>query len=147
MAECTNIELRKAREAKALTRWQLGNMLGVSESTIERWERGEVMPSPDDIDRLGDSVGDPQLWHDWMLSNCESYRKRYRCDEAKDTVNTPMRVMRTRYAMEDLQGLQAQTERDAMDNGYVDDPALRKAYSDKLKAAIAVLAAALQDVG
>ena len=61
MAECTNIELRKAREAKALTRWQLGNLLGVSESTIERWERGEVVPAPDVADLVGVSPGRERL--------------------------------------------------------------------------------------
>ena len=45
MAEYTEKDLRKAREARNLSRWKLGELIGVSESTVERWETGETLPN------------------------------------------------------------------------------------------------------
>ena len=74
MAEFTEKDLRKARESKGLPRWKLGEKIGVSESTIERWESGETVPTPEDIDNIGEALGEPTLWHKWMLSHYDSYR-------------------------------------------------------------------------
>ena len=49
MAECTGLDLRKARDAQKMPRWQLGQMIGVSEDTIRRWEMDEIRPEPDDV--------------------------------------------------------------------------------------------------
>jgi transcriptional regulator with XRE-family HTH domain len=53
-------------------RWKLSELLGVSESTLARWESGEIRPDPDDVDRLAAAVGDLTLWHRWMLSTYDS---------------------------------------------------------------------------
>ena len=44
MAEFTHKELKLARETQSIPRWKMGMEIGVSESTIERWESGETLP-------------------------------------------------------------------------------------------------------
>ncbi len=133
MPECTNQDLRNAREAQNIPRWKLGSLIGVSESTIERWERGEVLPSPDDVDRIGEAVGDPTLWHRWMLSNVESYRKRY--SETRN-LSLPVAIMSVGHRMEDIKALQYMVERDAVD-GQIDDAKTRDEYERAIKNLIA----------
>lgn len=45
-------ELRKAREAAGLNQRRLSAKVGVSHVTIGRWERGEVVPRPEDVSAL-----------------------------------------------------------------------------------------------
>ena len=142
MAECTNLDLRKAREARKMPRWQLAQQLGVSADTIERWERGEVKPEPDDVDRMGEALQAPDLWHQWMLSNCESYRKRYL---GVETLALPVSVMRLRYAMEDALAMMNPVERDVID-GRLDDQRLKESFSQALKLLIAALTDTAQKI-
>lgn len=44
--------LNKLRNSKDLSRNGMGDLLGVSESTIKRWERGEAVPSMTDVIRI-----------------------------------------------------------------------------------------------
>ena len=118
-------------------------MLGVSESTIGRWENGEVQPEPDDVDRYASAVGDVMLWHRWMLSNYESYRKRY--FDAVDQ-SLPVSIARSRYEMEDVMRLHDRVERDALD-GTINDIDLKNAYAKEIKEAIVALSDTLQRLG
>ena len=52
MAEFTHLDLRREREARKMQRWKLADAVGVSEWTVERWEKGEVIPDPDDVGRI-----------------------------------------------------------------------------------------------
>jgi len=140
LPECTNIDLEIARSRKKIPRWKLAAMLGVSESTIARWENGEVQPEPDDVDRFAAAVGDVMLWHRWMLSNYESYRKRY-FDAADQSL--PVSIARSRYEMEDVMRLHDRVERDALD-GTIDDIHLKNTYAKEIKEAIAALSDTLQ---
>lgn len=45
-------DVRAARIAAALSRKELGAMLGVADSTIGNWERGGAHPRPDMLDRI-----------------------------------------------------------------------------------------------
>lgn len=144
MPECTNQDLRKAREAREdMPRWKLGSLIGVSESTIERWERGEVLPTPDDVDRIGEAVGDPTLWHRWMLSNVESYRRRY--SETRN-LSLPVAIMSVGHLVDDMRALQDEAERDAID-GKIDDPKTRIGYEQTLKSMIARCTDVLNQLG
>jgi len=140
LPECTNIDLENARSRRKMPRWKLATLLGVSESTVARWENGEVQPEPDDVDRFANAVGDVMLWHRWMLSNYESYRKRY-----FDTVDQslPVSIARSRYEMEDVMRLHDRVERDALD-GTIDDLHLKHAYTKEIKEAIVALSDTLQ---
>lgn len=143
MAEYTEKDLRKAREARNLSRWKLGELLGVSESTVERWETGETRPTPEDVDRLGEALSDPLMWHKWMLSNCESYRKRYIGCEDLALLGS---VVRNRYALNGVTEMQEAIERDVMD-GHLDDKALGDRYAQAIRAAIAALGDTLARIG
>ena len=143
MAEYTEKDLRKAREAKGLPRWKLGEMVGVSESTIERWESGETVPTPEDIDNIGEALNEPAIWHKWMLSHYDSYRRRYiGCTD----LALPVSVMRNRYTMADVAQLQEAVERDVMD-GRLDDRQLGDQYAEKIRALIASLSDTLAMIG
>ena len=143
MAEYTEKDLRKAREARNLSRWKLGELLGVSESTVERWETGETKPTPEDVDRLGEALSDSLMWHKWMLSNCESYRKRYIGCEDLALLGS---VVRNRYALNGVTEMQDAIERDVMD-GRLDDKALGDRYTLAIRAAIAALGDTLARIG
>ena len=140
MSECTNTDLENTRLRQKIPRWKLAWMLGVSESTIARWESGEIRPDPDDVDRFATAVSDPTLWHRWMLSTYDSYRRRYvNCvDQSLSTS-----ISRSKYEMEDVIALQGRAERDALD-GKIDDPKLKAEYGKEIKEAIAALTDTLQ---
>ena len=140
MPECTNIDLENARSRRKIPRWKLATILGVSESTIARWENGEVQPEPDDVDRFASAVGDVMLWHRWMLSSYESYRRRY--IDAVDQ-SLPVSIARSRYEMEDVMRLHDRVERDALD-GAINDNGLKTLYAKEIKEAIAALSDTLQ---
>ena len=133
MAECTHLDLRKAREARGWPRWKLAKETGVSEDTVERWETGKSLPAPDDVDRIGDAVGDSTLWHRWMLSNCDSYRKRY--IDATD-LSLPVALQRMNFEMQDVQRLYEAVARDALD-GRVDNQQLREKALHEIKELVA----------
>lgn len=141
MPEFTNKDLKTAREARKMPRWQLGELVGVSESTIERWETGETQPQPDDIDNIGSALGDDTLWHRWMLSHYDSYRKRY--IKGNGSCGLLGSIMAIKYEMQDVLALQEQVERDSID-GRIDDPELRARYAKELKEASAAIASGLQ---
>lgn len=133
MAECTHKDLRKARESAGYTQWKLANELSVSETTIKRWESGEGQPTPDDVDRIGELANMPDLWHRWMLSNCDSYRKRYM---GVENLALPISVFRTGYALKDLMETQEHIERDVSD-GKLDDVQAGRLYRQYMQKAMA----------
>ena len=49
--------LRKLRENKGLTQYQLGNQMFVNHSTIARWENGTRLPDATMITRLASVLG------------------------------------------------------------------------------------------
>ena len=140
MPEITNISLKIARESLKIPRWKLAAELHVSESTIERWETGETQPHPDEVDRLAVALGDPMLWHGWMLSNYESYRRRYiHCDDR----DLPVALMHVRHEVADLLELQDRIERDSVD-GKIDDATLSAAYASEIRELVPALINGLQ---
>lgn len=123
MAEFTHLDLRKAREARKLTRWQLAAKLGVSEDTLERWETGKQTPTPDDVGRMEDALDArcELLWARWMYSNCESYRERNPEPRMSPLLEA---VVSVKFELADVQELSSRLERDAID-GKIDDPRLK----------------------
>ena len=143
MAEYTGKDLRKARDARNLSRRKLGELIGASESTVERWEKGESKPTPEDVDRLGEALSEPLMWHNLMLSIYESYRKRYiGCDDLALLGS----VVRNRYTLNGVVEMQEAIERDVMD-GRLDDKALGDRYAQAIRAAIAALGDTLARIG
>lgn len=143
MAEKGPMILRTGREAANLTRTQLSSRLEcISLDTIKRWEFGESKPTPDDVDRIGEIVGDPTLWHRWMLAEEPSYAKRY---SGAEPLALPVSVLRVRHALADVLKYQDAIERDALD-GKLDDQRTRDAYMFCLQAAVAKAADVIQQL-
>lgn len=140
MAECTNLDLKSAREAQKMPRWKLATLVNVSESTIERWESGESQPHPDEVDRIASALSDPTIWHRWMLSNYDSYRRRY-INSAN--LDLPVSLMSIRQKVSDVMELQDRIERDSLD-GHIDDDKLREAYTKKIRELVPALINSLQ---
>jgi transcriptional regulator with XRE-family HTH domain len=143
LPECTHIDLENARLRQKMPRWKLAGTLGVSESTVARWESGEIRPDPDDVDRFAAAVSDPTLWHRWMISTYDSYRRRY--VESVDQ-SLPVSIARSKYEMADVMALQERVERDALD-GAIDDPKLKADYAKEIREAVAALTDTLQRLG
>lgn len=143
MPEFTYKELKNAREAQKMPRWKLAAEINVSESTIERWESGETMPHPDDIDKIAEVLDDLTIWHRWMLSNYESYRRRYikGCSENGLSVL----LMRLRFETGDVLKLHNSAERVGL-CGRIDDPVLKAQYIKELKDMIAAATDVLQEL-
>ena len=141
MSEFTNKELKLARESQGIPRWKMGAEIGVSESTVERWESGESMPSPDDIDRFANQIGDATIWHRWMLSHYDSYRRRYINSNVASSL--PTLISRLRYETEDVLHIQDVAHRDSLD-GQIDDPQLKAQYTKEVKEMIAAATDVLQ---
>ena len=49
--------IRRAREKKALTQSELGNILGVTNKAVSKWENGSAYPSGDLIYPLSEAIG------------------------------------------------------------------------------------------
>lgn len=142
MAEFTHLELRDARDAKKIPRWKLASEVNVSEETIERWESGKCAPGPEDVDRIGEALNDPTLWHRWMLSHYDSYRRRY---ISTQNLALPVAIANLGLKVDDLTGLQRAALSDAID-GKIDDPSLRNSYRARLQEIIAAASTAMQQI-
>lgn len=140
-AECTEKDLRAARKRAKMTQWQASQAIGVSESTMARWESGEVIPDPEDVDALEVMYKAPGLWHRWMRSHYDSYRKRYPEDPANRDL--PLAIVNVRHQLEDVRALQDAMERDAMD-GRMDDPQMAARYQKELRELQAAAGEALE---
>jgi transcriptional regulator with XRE-family HTH domain len=123
MPEFTYLDLRKARESRKLTRWQLANKIGVSEDTVERWETGKQSPTPDDVGHVENALDARAelLWARWMYSNVESYRERNARPQVSELLAA---VVSVKFELADVQNLEESLERDAID-GHIDDEELR----------------------
>lgn len=140
MAEFTNQDLKSARMAAGITQWQMAQRVHMSESSVVRIESGEKQPSPDEVDSIADALGDPSIWHQWMISHFDSYRRRYLHTKPLDL---PVSLMRTKQELTDVLALQERIERDSID-GHIDDGALKAKYITEIKEAMGAMADCLQ---
>lgn len=51
------VNIRVAREAKDLTQAKLGELCGVNQSTVAKWERGTISPTRGNMVKLGEILG------------------------------------------------------------------------------------------
>jgi len=134
LAEFTHLDLRRERESRKIQRWKLAEALGVSEWTVERWEKGEVIPDPDDVGRIEEFLGATGIWERWMRSQYDSYRKRH--PEKAPEYDLARSMVRVRYELGDVLALHDKAERDALD-GSIDEPGLQEKYKKELEEVIA----------
>lgn len=143
-SEFTHVELKAARESHGnMPRWKLAGKIGASESTIERWEKGEKKPEPEDVDNIGEALGMPEIWHQWMLSNHDSYRKRY--TEIPHNDSLAETLMRTKYEAMDVVNVLNEVERDAL-SGKLESPEQRRRIKKEAQEAMAALQQTLDKI-
>lgn len=130
MSECTAKDLRSAREAAGLTIWKAAAALNVGETTLRRWEHGEVVPQSADVSRMEQLYRVPGLWHRWMRSNDDAYREHYPAKTIEMVL--PAAVTNIRFRMTDMQEMQEAAERDALD-GQMDDGQILNHYREQLQ--------------
>lgn len=146
MAEYTHHDLRKARESRFPSRWQFAQAFNYSEDVIERIETGKQLPTSAQVDSWEEITQTPMLWHRWMLSNDDPYRKRYK--EAPTPHNALAAVRQLHYEMMDVSNLLEPVER-ALITGkpdFIDDPILREEYKKQLQEMVSAGAAALAEL-
>lgn len=124
-----------------MRRWQLANEVGVSDSTIERWETGESTPSPDDIGNIEKALRMPGLWHKWMLSNYDSYRERY--TDVPENNNLTEIVVRMKHELSDVIPFIDTMELDSL-NGRFDNREACKGFKKEALEAVAAIQKALE---
>lgn len=136
MPEFSGVDLKNARENAGLRQWQVAQLLHTSESCVRRWENDEAEPTPDVVDKLEELYKFPMLWHRWMLSHSDSYRRHY---APVSETNTTGSVLRNRYAIEDIMSIQEAIERDVSEDGIIDNLMNKDRYIETLKRAVACL--------
>lgn len=145
--EFTHVELKAARESHGnMPRWKLAGKIGVSESTIERWEKGEGKnPEPDDIGNIEKALGKQGqgIWHKWMLSHYDSYRERYTDVPHNDSLAETL--MRTKHEAMDVVNFLSEIERDTL-NGKFKSPEQSKRLRKEAREAIASLLQTLEKI-
>ena len=124
MAEFTYLDLRKARESRFDARWKFAQVFHSSEDVIERIETGKQKPTSEQVDLWEELTGIPGLWHRWMCSNDEAYRKRYKNMQYTGLANS---ILGTKHELMDVLALQDEMERDAIDE-LISNPELGKRY-------------------
>ncbi len=130
MSECTAKDLRSAREEAGLTIWKAAAALNVGETTLRRWEHGEVVPQSADVSRMERLYRVPGLWHRWMRSNDDAYREHYPAKTIEMVL--PAAVTNIRFRMTDMQEMQEAAERDALD-GQMNDEKILNHYREQLQ--------------
>lgn len=128
-ADVTHKELRAARKAAELHQFQVAALLHVSEDTVSRWERGEQIPTPDQVDELEKVYKSPGLWYGWMRWRYKSFHDRY--PDNDENAALAMSMVNTGYKIGDVTRLQDAVIRDALD-GKIDNP---RGFADYIKQA------------
>lgn len=126
-ADITHEELQAAREAAGLYQHQVARQLHVSQDTVSRWERGEALPTSEQVDRLEKLYKAPGLWYGWMRYHDKPFRDRF--PEEPGNGDLALTMVQARYQVADLMDKQEAAIRDAID-GKIDD---RKAYDDYIR--------------
>lgn len=140
MAEITHAELRSARIAAGYYRYQAAALLGVSEDTLGRWERGEQMANDESVDQMEAIYNAPGLWYGWMRWAHASFRKRY--PPIPNAESLAEALMEAKYQMEDLSPLHELVIRDSLD-GKIDNREQGNKHLREMKEAHAALGKAI----
>lgn len=135
-ADITCKDLQAARETAGLYQHQVARQLHVSEDTVSRWERGEAMPTSEQVDKMEKLYKAPGLWYGWMRYHDKPFRDRFP-EEPKDA-GLALTMLQARYQVADLLGKQEAAIRDAID-GKIDDRSGYEAYIREVKEAHSAL--------
>ena len=118
----------------------MANLLHVSDDTVSRWERGEAIPTPDQVDQMERLYKTPGLWYGHMRYQYKSFRDRY--PEEESGAALAMSMVQAMYKMADVARQQEDAIRDALD-GRIDNPQGFAAYTETAKRLHAALSTML----
>lgn len=146
MAEFTYHDLRKARESRFQSRWQFAAKFNYSEDVVERIETGKQPPTSAQVDSWEEVTQTPTLWHRWMLSNDDAYRKRYKSAPIPHSTHSAVRTLH--YKMQNVLMLNEEVEQALLTGkpDYIDEPVLREKYKLQLQEMVSAGAAALAEL-
>lgn len=135
MSEKAGSLLKNARKSAEMTRQQVYQVTGISESVLERWERGETVPDLEGLDKLELLYRSPGLWQECLMLYYSSFRRHFPQMVKLDTLPA---LVNNRHQLQDVLDLNEKMERDAMD-GRIDDAAAKAQYIKECQEARAAL--------
>lgn len=139
MSEKAGALLKNARKMAGMTRPQVYQVTAISESVLERWERGETFPDLESLDKLELLYRSPGLWQECLALEYPSFRRHY---PEMIRLETLPALVNNRHQLQDVLALNDAMERDAMD-GKIDDPAIKARYIKECQEARAALTEAI----
>lgn len=139
MSEKAGALLKNARKMAGMTRPQVYQVTAISESVLDRWERGETVPDLESLDKLELLYRRPGLWQECLMIYYPSFRRHFPQIIVLETLPA---LVNTRHQLQDVLALSDTMERDAMD-GRIDNAALKAKYISECQEARAALTEAI----
>lgn len=139
MSEKAGALLKNARKMAGMTRPQVYQVTAISESVLDRWERGETVPDLESLDKLELLYRRPGLWQECLMIYYPSFRRHF---PQMIVLETLPALVNTRHQLQDVLALSDTMERDAMD-GRIDNAALKAKYISECQEARAALTEAI----
>lgn len=139
MSEKAGALLKNARKMAGMTRLQVYQVTAISESVLERWERGETVPDLESLDKLELLYRAPGIWQECLMIYYPSFRRHYPEIVKLDTLPA---LVNNGHQLQDVLALNDAMERDAMD-GKIDDAAAKARYIKECQEARAALTEAI----
>lgn len=139
MSEKAGALLKNARKMAGMTRPQVYQVTAISESVLDRWERGETVPDLESLDKLELLYRAQGLWQECLMIYYPSFRRHYPEIVKLDTLPA---LVNNRHQLQDVLALNDAMERDAMD-GKIDDEAVKARYIKECQEARAALTEAI----
>lgn len=143
MSEKAGALLKNARKSAGMTRPQVYQVTGISESVLDRWERGETIPDLESLDKLELLYRQTGLWQECLMLYYPSFRRHYPEIVKLDTLPA---LVNNRHQLQDVLALNDAMERDAMD-GKIDDEAAKARYLKECEEARAALTETINRLG
>lgn len=143
MSEKAGALMKNARKSAGMTRPQVYQVTGISESVLDRWERGETFPDIESLDKLELLYRSPGLWQECLALQYPSFRRHYPEMVKLDTMSA---LVNNRHQLQDVLTPHDAMERDALD-GTIDDEALKARYIKESQEAIAALTETINRLG
>lgn len=126
-----------------MTRPQVYQVTGISESVLERWERGETVPDLESLDKLELLYRSPGLWQECLMLYYPSFRRHFPEMVKLDTMTA---LVNNRHQLQDVLALNDAMERDALD-GRIDNESTKARYIKESQEAIAALTETINRLG
>lgn len=139
MSEKAGALLKNARKMAGMTRPQVYQVTAISESVLDRWERGETVPDLESLDKLELLYRRPGLWQECLMLYYPSFRRHF---PQMIVLETLPALVNTRHQLQDVLALSDSMERDAMD-GRIDNAAVKAKYIRECQEARAALTEAI----